>query len=313
MKSKIFLFAKIIIAVLAYYIVYRQLVSYNYSDFFKNYQPDLTKTLSIITAVLLVFINWLIESFKWKYLLKKIKEVSLLSAFKSVIYGITTGMITPNRTGEPLGRALIIEEKRKKAVSAGIVSSMAQNGATIIAGVFSVIIVFLFFYELSKLDFKTELITVVLSVLLLILYAVFYFNVEVIFRLSQRIKFLRKHNDFFEVFRKYSKPELAFALGYSLLRYFVFIIQYKLLLIFFGVEISIFETFIAASLTYLISTFVPSITLAEIGIRASAASYCFSFFTTSIPEVVYTSALLWIINVALPALVGVFISFKVKG
>ena len=63
----------------------------------------------LIIALILVPVNWGIETFKWKYLIKKIEYISFSKAFKSILSGVTIGIFTPNRMGEFAGRIFYLE------------------------------------------------------------------------------------------------------------------------------------------------------------------------------------------------------------
>jgi hypothetical protein len=58
--------------------------------------------------MVLAFLNWALEARKWKLLCEKLENISFYKAFKGVLFGITLGMITPRRTGDFLGRAVIL-------------------------------------------------------------------------------------------------------------------------------------------------------------------------------------------------------------
>jgi len=51
-------------------------------------------------VVVLMPLNWGIESRKWQVLVLHVQRFSFLSAFKSVLSGCSVTMLTPNRVGE---------------------------------------------------------------------------------------------------------------------------------------------------------------------------------------------------------------------
>jgi hypothetical protein len=56
---------------------------------------------------LLVGVNWGLESLKWQRLIYPLETpVFLPVVLKSVLCGVTVSMLTPNRTGEYVGRIL---------------------------------------------------------------------------------------------------------------------------------------------------------------------------------------------------------------
>ena len=98
----------------------------------------------------------------------------------------------------------------------------------------------------------------------------------------------------------------------SFFRYLVFLTQFYLLLQVFGVNINIIPAFISIGLIFLTMSAIPTVTLAEIGIRGSVAIYFLGMFSDEIVGIVSTSIMLWIINLAIPALVGSLVFYKIK-
>ena len=82
-----------------------------------------------------MFLNWLLDAVKWKFLIKKEEEVSLWLSIKAVFLGITVSIFTPNRVGEFGGRVFCLEKaNRIKAVLITILGNMGQLLATTIFG-----------------------------------------------------------------------------------------------------------------------------------------------------------------------------------
>jgi uncharacterized membrane protein YbhN (UPF0104 family) len=92
-------------------------------------------------AIGLMLFNWGIESLKWKTLLKHILHISYLRAFKSVISGVAFTMITPNRTGEFIGRVFYVPDgNRIRAAALTLVGSASQLIVTITTGSFGLMV-----------------------------------------------------------------------------------------------------------------------------------------------------------------------------
>ena len=74
-------------------------------------QTLLTQVVFYIALVfLLMLLNWLIETWKWKLAIRKVQQVSLLKAFKAVLSGVSFSTTTPNRVGEYAGRVLFLDD-----------------------------------------------------------------------------------------------------------------------------------------------------------------------------------------------------------
>ena len=90
-----------------------------------------------LLALLLMPINWLLETVKWRLLIKS-KE-PFIHLLKSVIAGVTLGFVTPGRAGEFVGRVMFVAEKNKaKIFYLSSIGGIAQSVATLTAGVFFV-------------------------------------------------------------------------------------------------------------------------------------------------------------------------------
>src|SRR6202000_407629 len=85
--------------------------------------------------LLLMLVNWLLESFKWRYLSRKIETISAWGAIEAVFCGLTWAIFTPNRLGEYAGRVLFLPtRKRIHGVSAMAVGAFGQNVITNVLG-----------------------------------------------------------------------------------------------------------------------------------------------------------------------------------
>ena len=76
---------------------------------------------------LMMFLNWFLESLKWRFLISKIEKISIKQSLRAVFAGITISAFTPNRVGEYGGRVFCLEKAdRVQAVLITVIGSMAQ-------------------------------------------------------------------------------------------------------------------------------------------------------------------------------------------
>ena len=66
----------------------------------------------IFIVVLMMFINWMLESLKWKFMIRKIEAISFFTSFRAIFSGITVSSFTPNRIGEYGGRVFCLEKRK---------------------------------------------------------------------------------------------------------------------------------------------------------------------------------------------------------
>ena len=57
------------------------------------------------------FLNWWLESLKFRVLISKTESINKWDAIKSVYAGNAIGVLTPNKVGTVIGRALCLKEK----------------------------------------------------------------------------------------------------------------------------------------------------------------------------------------------------------
>ena len=96
------------------------------------------------------------------------------------------------------------------------------------------------------------------------------------------------------------------------MRYLAFSFQYYLLLIAFGYQGSLLLALAMILAVFLIKSVIPSITLTELGIRESVAMVIMGGFAVSSFTAFSSTFLLYVINIILPALVGLFFLNRLK-
>jgi len=259
--------------------------------------------LIIILVVFLMFINWGIETQKWRMLIGKFEKISFWRAYRAVWSGITINNWIPNRMGEFAGRILYISaENQPKSVIATFISSFAQMTSTIIIGLPALII---HFHKTSQPLWS------ILSLLIIALFILIYFN-NVFFH--KTIKYVRiplwisRHT---EILETYKKEDLAIILLMALLRFSVYIFQYYLLFQVFNIILPVRVVLPSLASIFFIQTFIPAITLTEIGIRGAVILYVFNPVQNEVLPLLSAAWSLWLINIIIPSVFGAFfILFK---
>jgi uncharacterized membrane protein YbhN (UPF0104 family) len=137
------------------------------------------------------------------------------------------------------------------------------------------------------------------------------------FILKDRFSKLR---EYLKVFTFYSSKEIFKVLFLSFLRYLVFSIQFYLLLRMFQIPVPFFDGLVIITVVFLIMTFLPTIAIVELGIRGSVSLYFFGLFFVKAGldnidhnlGTLAASSTLWLINIAIPALIGAILVFNLK-
>lgn len=268
----------------------------------------------VLSVCLLMILNWTIESVKWRFLMRKLEKISLFQSLKAVFTGIAFAIFTPNRIGELAGRIFVLQQDhRVKGIFSTGVGSLAQMTVTVVCGLIGGILMLIVYP--SKLTFIHSdhvFWIAILSGLAALLFPLLFFNLKTVFRLFQKFRLPAKAMNTLHVISEYTKRELLLVFLMSLSRYFVFVLQFCLLLVFFNAGIHWYDAVLAISLTYFVSSIVPSFTLAEIGIRGSAAIFFMGLFITNDLAVLSATVLLWIVNLAIPSVIGAILFFRTK-
>ena len=266
--------------------------------------------LLLFAVVLLMPVSWFFEALKWKVVVAEIQPLNIMDSWKSVWYGVAAGQLTPNRVGEPVGRAaLLLPQHRARGVYAAAWCAFSQQLATLFFGVIGLAI-----WLCSGLLLPGDLLVSNVAIVGLVFgwVAVVLFVVvapNALFKLIVRVPFTRKWvGDSTHVFSR-STRVIAVSVVLSFIRYVVFSTQFLLLLIAFDVDASVFLLYAAVWLTYLFSSAIPTFAWSEAGVRAGFSILFVGLITPNIAVVALAAMLLWIVNVGFPALVGAWVAW----
>ena len=306
---------KILIVLAGCWILYVKIIkNQDLTEMWNSVKTSFSSTKNVLLMVLafiLMPVNMAFETKKWQKSIKPVERVLFRKAYTAIFTGITAGMMFPNRTGDFLGRIFILEKgNRIKAAMLTFVGNFAQMLVTVSLGC----IAWFFFAEKNYY-------VLVLSIIIIILGYLLYFNIHVIRYLQRLIpkKWRSRAEKYIDIFSSYSKKDLALILLIAVGKYAVYSFQFVLLIWAFDVPLNYFEAMIPIMLTYLLMTVIPFITITEIAVRGGV---CISVFeawlsikgiSTSFTMMVFSaSTMLWLYNLAIPAVLGLFFIRKLK-
>ncbi|MGD1845459.1 MAG: lysylphosphatidylglycerol synthase transmembrane domain-containing protein [Salibacteraceae bacterium] len=275
----------------------------------------------LLLSIALMPVNWGVESIKWLILAKKIQPFTFFRALGGVLSGVTVGIFTPNRTGEFAGRVLYLEpEHRVQGALINVIASWSQLLVTLLAGTTAFYLLnsnltpgfngqlFLFDYLTFASSWPIYWIlgTLVASL------ALAYFRLPKLSGWLKRVGSLQKFHRYFRVFGYYRKRELIGVFLLSVLRYSIFVFQYWLVFRAMGVELPLFMGYLLIPFIYLGMTLLPTIALAEPGLRGAVAMGIVGDLYGSSVSVLLATLSIWAINLAVPALVGSLLLFRTR-
>lgn len=255
----------------------------------------------LLLALLMMPVNWLLEALKWQILLKPVEQISLSRSFVGVLAGISVAIFTPNRTGEYFGRIWILRQKNRAAgVSITIAGSLAQSTITFLVGLL------VGWYWLVKV--ATPSLTthgqMIMATFVTVIVVVSYFLLPYLSSLVLRFRWRKIIHEALNGLQELRLYQQSIVLAVSAIRYVIFTIQFIILLYFFDCQMSLVESLVAIGMLYAAMLIIPSITIAEPGIRGGLSLLIFSVFCENEAGILAASLTLWIINLAIPALTG---------
>ncbi len=263
----------------------------------------------LIVSLLLVPVNWSLETQKWRELMHRLEPIPFWRAFQAVLAGTAFSIITPNRIGEYGGRVLMVRIANKwDTVVATLVGSFSQIVVLFGAGFFGMaVFVSNYFHLKTSYSIGLGFLVVLGSAIMLF----FYYNIDLAIPIVRRIPYLKRGVRHLEVLREYTQTQLSYVLLYSALRYAVYSLQYYLLLIFFGVEIHIVKALTTIAFIFFVQTALPALPGASLPLRAKVALLVWSDYTQNPLTIFAVSFGLWAMNVAIPALAGMLFILNV--
>ena len=313
-SPKVFWWLKLLLLALVGYVLYDQIIL---NQDMATIQYQLNKGLKgsswvyLVGCILLMPINWLLESVKWRMLILPWRNITKIDAMKAIYAGISLGLVTPARIGEYGGRLLLIDgEDRIKSIPATLISSIAQNISNIIGGYIGALIFCYCYFSVNRFVYIAGSI---LGLLAIIMLCAVFFNIS---KLNldglNRWKWGKILNKQAHVLSRYDRPVLQRVLTLSYLRYLIYCMQYVLILYFLGLELSVLAAFSGVAVIFLFQSGIPLPPMLSVVARGDLAIVIWSLFTANVGGILVATFGLWVINLVFPALLGLLIILNVN-
>ncbi|MEQ8704289.1 MAG: lysylphosphatidylglycerol synthase transmembrane domain-containing protein [Phaeodactylibacter sp.] len=264
----------------------------------------------LLPAVLLMPVNWWLESWKWQRLLKPFWSIAPWQAFKAVASGITLSLFTPNRVGDYGGRVLAVPAQHNwHAVIATMAGNVAQTLALFTGGLIG---------ALYYLEVQGGLPRLLLSSFWWVLFVgigvayLFYFNFHWLALILRTFPMPRKWLKPVLMLRRFNRAQLGEALLLAFSRYSVYCMQYYLMIRFFGIDAPLDGALSGIATIFLFQATVPLPPVAALLARGEAALLIWAPFSSNELSILGATFGLFILNLALPALLGVIFIVKIN-
>jgi hypothetical protein len=245
-------------------------------------------------VLLLLFLgNYLMEAIKWQNLLASWSPISIFKSYKSVLIGQAFAFFTPARSGDYVGRILLLPPGSKiKGVAQLAWSSYAQLIITISIGSIAL------FFNLPFFPWIKWFMPLGLIAALFV-----YFHPGEFKGWLNKINQLQIEN----------KLKLN-LLGLSFLKYMIFILQYTWAVKMLNIPITPIDLWIALGVLFLLLSIIPSISLTDLVIRGQIIVVLLEPYYNNSLMLICLSTIIWAVNFLLPAIIGAFllINFRIK-
>lgn len=254
----------------------------------------------VILILILALVNWNAEAQKFKLLIAEETKLSNLRAFLTILGGMAISNFTPARTGEYIGRGLLLKKLHPiKVVIATVAGNIAQVLMTYSLGLLCISVALIFtdfggeVAQNSKLGYMACVFVAIL---------VFILNVKHILPWVKS-KLPRKLSKTLNLINKYDKKLYSKVVIIALIRYIAFAVQFYLLLQLFSDFALPLTALIFVPIAYLMQSLVPVPAVSDVGVRVAVSQMLFGAYLTD-NTILQAVTSLWFINLILPGLLG---------
>lgn len=271
----------------------------------------------LFALFILMFANWAIEARKWQMLVNTIQPVSYFTAIKSVLSGLSFSLFAPNGIGDYLGRMVYMNEgNRLRSLAVTSVGSIAQMFVTLVAGLTGLVYLqHTAWLQPAQANGFTGIwvqgVTFIIAVCTIIL-GILYYQLSFVTTLVEKIPFIHKYKFFIETVESFHWKLLTRVLVLAVIRFVVFVVQYLLMLHIFNVQINWFDAACTTSVMFLVLAILPTIPVADIGIRGETGLQLFGILSKNTSGIVFTAAGIWLLNIIIPAIAGSLFVLSIK-
>lgn len=271
----------------------------------------------LYSVLALMLVNWGIEAKKWQLLVSGIQKIKYSRAYRAIFTGQAIALNTFNGVGEYVGRVVYLEAgNRLRAVAVSIVGSLSQIIVTMVLGIMGLV-----YLRINVLDASHHVQGLTKFWLDAMMYSIgfwtfifllIYFQLSWLTKLIEKIPFVAKYSYYIQKLEDFHWKELTKILLLSFIRYVVFVAQYLLLLELFNVQASVWQLAWMVCVLFLVLAVVPSIPIAELGLRTEASQQLFGLISGNTLGIAFTATMIWLINRVIPAIAGSLFLLGVK-
>lgn len=258
----------------------------------------------LLVALMLLPLNIGLQVIKWKVLLNSFdKNIAFTETTRSIMHGLVLGSITPAHIGEFAGRLIVL-----KKIPRSVIVGLTLLDKLQIMAVFAFFGIMSSMYFLGARSWQVQVVTVVIAFPFLVVAA----KPDILAKILNRFRFLGKERPWYDEFLgslTILKGKLfVVTFVFTFLFYGVLYLQFYFLLNAFF-QTFLWQVFLGFSAMMFYKSLVP-ISIGDIGVREATSIFFLSLVGVPQEAAFSASLLLAIINVFLPAIIGLGFSTK---
>ena len=311
---RLYLVGKLLFSVLIVFILVRQIengISGDFTQSISVHNMTTGRWFMAFMAVALMPLNWFFEAMKWKNLIH-FEQMTWTRAYRGVLAGVAVSILTPNRIGEYAGRILFVRpENRWNGIFSTLAGSYIQWWSVGVLGVLGGL------YYLLNVKESSAGETIVWCVLTVAMIFTAFFFLLYMDKGSMLIKKWTKGKwPFAQRIINYlanlDRMHIQKATVFACIRIATYSTQFYLIVLALGERINVIDGSSAALTTNILQTFMPLPPVIGLVGRGEAAVLVWSVFSADELIILSATFIVWVINVVLPALIGVVLILNLK-
>jgi hypothetical protein len=279
--------------------------------------PAATAFWYLLFIILLTTFNWGLEAFKWKRLTHRLEPLSFKEAYAAILTGQAVSFSSINRVGESIGKSMLLSNgNRLKGVVLSFVASASQLLITFVAGLMATIWLLPHIrVELqNQLHVSERILSMLYGALFFVvgLFIVCYAAIPFFANKLAKVSFFSKYVYLLESLQTIPKRLLIELSLISGARYLIFLFQYLLIFKLCQVQIESITIISLTAILFLILAIIPTITLAELGIRGKVSLLLFGTYSSNTLGILAAAGGIWLLNLIIPACLGGLILLRLQ-
>ncbi len=270
---------------------------------------------TVFLILILLIFNVFVQFKRWEFVSHKVlKNFNKKEILSSLFHGFAWGIITPLRAGEFFARKIPMKESSTfSIVMATFVDKfLLMPVVFFVGGVFALFFIAEYFSWSSFLLILITLLFLLAFAVMMLVIFYYYKAKKLLNKLIPAKGWLRNFYLKLENFSRLKKKDIALLLLLSSILYLIYTSQFALSIFAFTGGANFWTCYWISNLVIFSKNFIPPVTLGEVGVREAFTIYFAAQF--GIPDSVAFDAavLIFLINILLPSLAGIYFVLKEK-